>query len=353
MSIGPWIVIAGLVLANALYVAAEFAAVAAERGRLAQRAEDGDRRARRLLALLGDGVLVDRYIAACQIGITLSSLIVGAYGQAAITPQLAPLLATGFDLAPAAAYSTAALAVLLGLTALQVVLGELVPKSLALQMPERMALWTFAPTRWSARVFRGFIWLLNGSGFLLLRPFGVKPGGHQHVHSPQEIQILISESRRGGALPPEMSRRLERGITLASRTVRDLMVPRDEIYGVEVSASRDELLERVVASPYSRVVVYRGSLDHVLGVIGAKDLIDIYAGDRVEPPLAELVRPLPSVREDLRPDDLVRLLQDRRSSKAIVVDDAGAVRGFVSVDDVLGEMFGEIGDERSMEGTAT
>lgn len=337
----PALVILALVAANALYVAAEFAAVAAERGRIAQLAEDGQRGASRLLAIISDGVQLDRYIAACQIGITLSSLIAGAYGQATLTVALAPLLVDWFGWSIAAAASTAAVTVLLVLTVLQVVLGELLPKSLALQFPERTALLTLAPMRWSVTLFRGFIWLLNGSGFLLLRPFGVRPGGHQHVHSPEEVGLLIEESSRRGTLAPEMSARLQRGLTLSERTVADVMIPRAEIVGIDRSSSADEVLRRVVEAPYSRVVVYDRTLDHVVGTVGVKDIVGHYAERGEVPTLATVVRPLTRIRAGERADALVRLLQEQKTSKAIVIDDDERVVGFVSIDDVLWELFRE------------
>lgn len=337
----PWLVLLALVAANALYVAAEFAAVAAERPRIAQLAEEGNRRAQKLLPVIEDGVQLDRYIAACQIGITLSSLIAGAYGQATITVALAPRLSDGFDISIEAAASTAAIVVLLVLTMMQVVLGELLPKSLALQFPERTALLTFAPMRWSVTAFRGFIWLLNGSGFLLLRPFGVRPGGHQHVHSPEEIGIMIAESSRGGALSPEMSARLQRGLTLSERTVRDVMIPRDQIVGIEKSSSSDDVLKRVTDTAYSRVVVYDGTIEHVVGTVGVKDIVGHYAERGEVPALATVLRPLARVRASERADALVRVLQEQKTSKAIVVDDEDHVVGFVSIDDVLWELFRE------------
>ena len=341
----PWLVLAALIVTNALYVMAEFSAVAVPRSRLAQLAEEGHPRAGRLLAVLDDGIQLDRYIAACQIGITLSSLIAGAYGQATIALDLAPRLAQWFGLSVGSAHSTAALVVLIVLTGLQVVLGELVPKSLALQFPERAALATFVPTRWSASIFRGFIWLLNGSGFLLLKPFKVTPGGHQHVHSPEEIGIMISESQRGGALGPEMSRRLHRGLRLSGRTVHELMVSREDVYAIEASTPPDAILQKILTSPYSRIPIYRGSLDHVLGAVSIKDVVGIYAERGAIPRLADLVRPIPFVLATTRADQFVRFLEQQRSSKAVVVDANGRVQGFASIEDVLGELFGDIGDE--------
>jgi CBS domain containing-hemolysin-like protein len=327
------------------YVAAEFSAVAVQKSQLAPLTRDGNRRAAGLLAVLEDGAQLDRYIAACQIGITLSSLVAGAYGQATIALQLGPWLAGTFGLGAAAAQSSAFVAVLLILTTLQVVLGELVPKSLALQFPERTALVTYLPTRWSVSLYRGFIWLLNGSGFLLLKPFGIKPGGHQHVHSPEEIRFLLAESHRGGALSPEAHRRLERGLRLSARTVRQMMTPRSELYAIEVTTPAADIMERILESPYSRVPIYQGTLDHVVGAVNTKDVAGSFAIQGEVPPLSQMLRPIPFVPETLGAHRFVRMLQEQQSSKAIVVDEFGGVQGIISIEDVLSQLFGDIGDE--------
>lgn len=345
MTLLPWLVIGVLVAVNALYVAAEFASVAVQRSQLAPLANGGNRRAVGLLAVLEDGAQLDRYIAACQIGITLSSLITGAYGQATIALELGPWLADTFGLGVAAARSSAFVAVLLILTTLQVVIGELIPKSLALQFPERTALLTYLPTRWSMSLYRPFIWLLNGSGLLLLAPFGVKAGGHQHVHSPEEIKILLAESRKGGALSSEAHRRLQRGLLLANRTVRQMMTPRCDMHAIEVSTPAAEVLARILESPYTRVPVYRDTLDHVLGAVNTKDVAGWFAVHGEVPRLTEVLRPMPFVPETLHAHRLVRMLQRQQSSKAIVVDEFGGVQGIISIEDVLTHLFGDIGDE--------
>jgi len=345
MTLLPWLVLGLLIAVNALYVAAEFSAVAVQKSQLAPLARGGNRRAAGLLAVLEDGAQLDRYIAACQIGITLSSLVVGAYGQATIALALGPWLESAFGLGAAAAQSSAFVVVLLLLTTLQVVLGELVPKSLALQFPERAALATYLPTRWSVSLYRGFIWLLNGSGFLLLKPFGIKPGGHQHVHSPEEIQFLLAESHRGGELSPEAHRRLERGLRLSARSVRQLMTPRSELYAIEVTTPAADVMERILESPYSRVPIYEGTLDNVLGAVNTKDVARSFAVRGDIPPLAQMLRPIPFVPETLGAHRFVRMLQEQQSSKAIVVDEFGGVQGIISIEDVLTQLFGDIGDE--------
>ena len=189
-----------LILINAVYVAAEFAAVSVRQSRLRQMAEDGHPFARWLLPRLGTPAALDRYIAACQIGITISSLGLGAYAQSTLAVWLAPQLATFGGLQPLVAESTAAVIVLLVLTAAQVIFGELVPKSLALQYPTPSALYTLPIMVGSLWIYRPFIHWLNGSGLLLLRLLGAPQQAHRHIHSPDEIELLIAESREGGLL---------------------------------------------------------------------------------------------------------------------------------------------------------
>lgn len=349
MSFVAWSAIAALIALNAMYVAAEFAGVAVRRSELTLLFRRGNSRAAAVLDLLQDGASLDRYIAACQIGITLSSLVAGAYAQGAFATDLAPVLELGFGLEAFAARTLAAIIVLLVLTSLQVVLGELLPKSIALQFPERTALLTFVPLRWSVSAFRAFIWLLNGSGNLLLRPFGVKPSARRpHVHSRQELELLFAESSRGGTLTPELHRRLQRGLRLSQRSIRQLMVPRSKLIAIEASTPDDEILRLVLASPYSRFPVYRGTLDRLLGSVSTKDIVGWYVESGTIPPLSEILRPMPLVPDKLTADRLVRLLQQERTSKAIVVDEYGGVQGMISIDDLLMELFGDLGDDHKL-----
>lgn len=338
-------IIATLILLNGLYVAAEFAAVGARRSRLRRLAEDGNSLAARILPVVEDGRQLDRYIAACQIGITLSSLVLGAYGQAAVAPRLAPALESAAALEPLAAASTAALAVLLTLTALQMILGELVPKSLALQNPTRAALLTVLPMQWSIPLLAGFIKVLNGSGLAVLKLLGVPSTGHRHVHSPEEIALLIAESRDGGLLEPQEQVRLHRALRLGLRRAHQLMVPRSRLAGIDVATPMDEALRLVAESPYSRLVVYRGSLDHVLGMLHTKDVVTDFVNAGRTSALSALVRPIVRVREEMPADRLLAFLRERRSHQALVEDDTGRVSGLITVEDVVAELLGGISDE--------
>ena len=314
-----WTIIVLLILFTGLYVAAEFAAVSARRGRLRVLAEEGNGLAARLLPVLENPRELDRYIAASQVGITLSSLILGAYGQATLAPYLAPTFERVGGLQPETARSTAAAVVLVFLTMLAVVLGELVPKSLALQHPTRTALFTVLPMQWSMRAFAWSISLLNGSGVLLLKLLRVPSSGHRHVHSPEEIALLIAESRDGGLLEPEEQVRLHRALRLSLRTARQLMVPRARLAAIDASLPFHDVLRVVVSSPYSRLPVYRGSLDTILGMLHIKDVVMRFVqSGRLS--VASLLRPIVRVPDSMPADRLLAFLRERRSHQALVVD---------------------------------
>jgi len=339
-----WAVIGLLILLTGLYVAAEFAAVSARRSRLRRLAEDGDGLARRLLPVLEDPRALDRYIAASQVGITLSSLLLGAYGQATLAPRLMPLLARFEDLQPSTVESASAAIVLVFLTTLAVILGELVPKSLALQNPTRTALFTVLPMQWSMRVFSWSIALLNGSGVLMLRALRIPSTGHRHVHSPEEIALLIAESRDGGLLEPQEQVRLHRALRLGLRTARQLMVPRARLAATDAALSFEEVLRVVAASPYSRLPVYRGSDDNIIGILHTKDVVMRYVqAGRLS--VASLMRPIVRVPETMPADRLLTFLRERRSHQALVIDADGSIVGLITLEDVVAELLGGVADE--------
>jgi len=333
-----------LILLTALYVSAEFAAVGARRSRLRRLAEDGNGLAARILPVLDDPRELDRYIAASQIGITLSSLILGAYGQASLAPRLAPLLET-VGMKPDSAESAAAAIVLLTLTVLAMILGELVPKSIALQEPTRTALVTVLPMQWSLRLFAWSIVFLNGSGVALLKLLGVSSTGHRHVHSPEEIELLIAESRDGGLLEPLEQVRLHRALRLGLRTARQLMVPRARLAAIDASTPFDDVLRVVATSPYSRLPIYRGTLNHIVGILHTKDLVMDYISGAGRSSILPLLRPIVRVRDSMPADRLLAFLRERRSHQALVEDDHGQVAGLITLEDVVAELLGGVSDE--------
>ena len=343
------LVILLLILLTALYVAAEFAAVGARRSRLRRLADDGNLLAARILPVVEDAHELDRYIAVSQIGITLSSLILGAYGQAALGPRVAPLLGRAAGLDADVAESTAAVLILLVLTVLAMIVGELVPKSLALQNPTRAALVTVLPMQWSQRLFSWAIDFLNGSGALLLRLLRVPSTGHRHVHSPEEIELLIAESRDGGLLEPEEQKRLHRALRLGLRTASHLMVPRARLAAIDADTPLNDVLQRVAGSPFSRLPVYRGDIDNVLGMLHTKHIVTEYVKGMRRRSLLSLLRPISRVRHDMPADRLLAYLRERRTHQALVVDADAKVAGLITLEDVLAELLGGVADEFKME----
>jgi CBS domain containing-hemolysin-like protein len=258
-----------------------------------------------------------------------------------IAVALGPILAESFGLDPASAANWAAIAVLLVLTAAQVILSELIPKSLALQYPTEVALATVLPMRWSLAAFRPLIALLNGSATGLLKLLGIHLSGHRHLHSPDEIALLFTESRDGGLLEPDEQERLHKALRLGRRTARDLMVPRDRLTMIDADAPWAETLRVVTGSPFSRLPVYRGSRDRIIGTLRVKDLVHRYLADETPSGVQALCRPFVTVPEALPGDQLVALLREKRAHHAAVIDAAGAVTGFITIQDVLGEFLGE------------
>ena len=332
-------VVAALIIGNALYVAGEFAAVSARHTRIRQAAEDGSGMARWALGIVESPVSLDRYIAGCQIGITLTSLIVGAYGQATITPGLSTALAS-FGLGTAAAVGLAATVTLVSLTVLQVLLGELVPKSLALQFPTQTLIYTALPMRLSLWVFRPLIAALNGSGIAILRIMGAPAAGHRHIHSAQEISFLIAESRDGGLLSAAEQERLDRALRLSVLPVRRLMIPRRDIVGVDGDASLREVQEAFVASAFTRLPVFEGTVDRIVGGLRAKEVASHIASGQAELRARSVMRPIAHVPESIRAERLVAELRRQHSEQAVVVDEHGGVSGLVTLDDLLAEVLG-------------
>ncbi len=334
-----------LIAVNALYVAAEFAAVSVRRSRVRQLAEDGSAVASKLLPILERPVELDRYIAACQIGITLSSLVLGAYGQVAFGPPLSQFFQERLGLDTIASASTAAATILVVLTVGQMVTGELAPKSLALQYPTEVSLYTFWPMRFSLWVLRPSIWFLNGSGMLILRMLGSNHGAHPHVHSPEEIELLIAESHDGGLLEPDELRRLQRALRFSLRTASQLMTTRDRMQAIEISTPMEDVLALALDSAQAHVPVYRGTLDRVEGFLNTKPLLVRHVEGRPVRTLREFLQPATIVDQATTGDRLIAEFRRRRTHQAIVVDEDRRVVGMVTLDDILSSLLGPTPDE--------
>ncbi len=342
-------VIVLLLAANALYVAAEFAAVSARRTRIQERAAEGNRVAKSLLSVLESREELDRYIAACQIGITLSSLVIGFYGQAQLGPYLSPLFVRFGGLQEAAAYSVSAVVVLLLLTTFQVILGELMPKSVAVRYPERLALVTTPPMRVSLWILRPFIWVLNGSALALLKSFGAETSLEgEHVHSPEELERLVKESAQGGLIDAGEREMLENVLRIETLVARQIMVPRTRIVTASIEDTPADLLAKLVDSPHMRFPAVEGNVDNIVGMIHLRDLF-AFAQDNPAGSLKEIVRELPLYPESITVSDLWDALRLEGRYMAALFDEHGGTAGLVTLEDIVEEVVGELQDEFDQE----
>lgn len=345
MSVLAGFVILGLILVTALYVAAEFAVVSVRPSRVQSRAEEGSALARRLLPIITEPHQLDRYIAASQVGITISSLVLGAYGQAVLTEPVAPLIGRLGGMTAESAHSTAAIMVLVLLTLLAMILGELVPKSLALSSPTKVALWTLVPMQWSMRLMSWSIVFLNGSGGLILRALGGSSTAHRHVHSPEEIEYLVAESGREGLLKPNESLRLRHALHLGRRAIQELMLPRIRIEAVDVDAPFAEAAAAVATSTYTRLPVYRDSVDDVVGIVHTRDVALAAWSGEPPPTLAPLMRPPLVLPATMMADRALERMKAEGYTMAILVDEYGGTAGLVTMDNILDELIGDVADE--------
>ncbi|MBI4771594.1 MAG: HlyC/CorC family transporter, partial [Chloroflexi bacterium] len=346
-SLATLVVVTLLIALSALYVGAEFATVGARRARIKQLAETGDRLARALLPVVEDPRLLDRYIAACQLGITASSLALGAYGQGTVARTLAPALERlGPGMAAPAALSLSTTGVLLLSTALHVLLGELLPKSLALQYRERIALAAVVPVKWSMAVLRPFVWLFNGSGVLLLRLLKMQPAtGAAAAHSPDEIELLVAETHRGGLIDAGSRQLLRNAFRFRDLTARQVMTPRVRVVAAPVSSTVAELIALSASSGLSRLPIYRRNIENIVGFVHVKDLFRLSAsgGDRQR--VVEILRDVSHVPESLPVADIWAALRRKRETMAIVFDEYGGTAGLITLEDLMEEIFGELQDE--------
>lgn len=337
-------VIIFLIAVNAFYVAAEFSTVSSRPARLHHISEGGNPAAKSILSIVENPRALDTYIATCQVGITISSLVLGYFGQSRLSDYLTPILSRFSDFSEAAAHSISATIILIVLTILQVLLGELVPKNIGLQHPERLAIFTARLMDWSSKAFRPLIWLFNGSGLLLMRLFRMEPTTeHTHIHSPQEIAILVEESRAGGAISSEEHRLINNTLLLWEAPVRHIMIPRSKMLAAPDTTSKQGLFNLLALSPFSRVPIYKKTIDNVIGVIHLRDLLCARSDENNE--IHSLIHPVTFVPENATIKKVFSNLQEKQSQVTVVLDEYGGTAGMVTLEDLIEQIFGELQDE--------
>jgi putative hemolysin len=345
LSVLGLLVVAALIFTNAYFVAAEFSLVAVRRTQVELWVAEGRRGAAAAAQAIRH---LDDAIAATQLGITLASIGLGFVGEPAIARLVEPLLARA-GLASMFALHSVAIAIAFALiTFLHVVIGELAPKAIALDRPGQVALFCARPLLIFASAFRWVLVVMNGAGNALVRRAGIPPAGARHaVHSPEELSLLVSEARQAGKIRPYAGRILGNVFRLSRTRVRDVMIPSDRVLSVDKGMQPEDLLDLLRETGFTRLPVYSGNRDNVIGILHTKDLFHLFAKQRVVV-LADAVRPVVEVHPDLPVVDALRLFRRGRKHLAIVREEDGPLLGVCTLEDVLEEIVGEIEDEHDV-----
>jgi CBS domain containing-hemolysin-like protein len=332
-----------LVALNGLFVADEFALVAVRKTRIEELIADGVPSAPAVLTAISH---LDRTIAATQLGITLASIGLGWVGEPALARLLHPLFAFLPDGWSLAATHTAATALAFMLiTFMHVVFGELCPKTIALQRPDHTALWIARPLLVFAWITRPLILAMNGTAIWITRSLGFEPPhGEQMVHSVEELALLIEDTEEAGILDPDQAEFVVNVFKLSNKLVRDCLVPRDKMATLELHTPPERVLEAVRAGAHTRMPVYEGTLDNVVGIVNTKDLFYLFSLQGVVV-LQDALYPALFLKPESTVAEALRLFRKAHRHMALVRDDDGNIHGLITLEDILEEIVGDIEDE--------
>ena len=336
-----------LVFLNGFFVAAEFALVKVRASQIEIKAKTGSRVAKIAKHMTQH---LDGYLAATQLGITLASLGLGWVGEEVMTDIVTRFFNLfSIDTTTAVATNIGHVLAFAIITVLHIVFGELAPKSLAIQRPIGTTMGIALPLHFFYLVFRPFIWLLNGFANFILKLLGISTiGGHEAHHSSEELQYLLDQGKESGALENNEHELIKNVFDFNERVVKNIMVPRTKISGIELNTPHRELLEIIIHEGYSRIPVYDETIDKIVGIVHAKDILPLLA-DNKECILKDIIRKPYFIPETKKINDLLSELQLKRIQIAIVLDEFGGTAGMVTIEDILEELVGEIQDEYDEE----
>jgi CBS domain containing-hemolysin-like protein len=334
-----------LVLLNGFFVAAEFAMVRVRGSQIELKAKAGSRIAKLTRSIMAN---LDGYLAATQLGITIASLGLGVIGEGVFTNVVLHVFEFFGVVITPFIFSTSQVFAFIVITVLSIVFGELAPKTLAIQRSVRTALAVSAPLRIFFVVFRPIIWVLNTFANLILKMLGVNPVQGEAHHSSEELQYLLEQGKETGALDSNEHELIQNVFEFNERVVKNIMVPRTKISGIEVTTEKDELLEILITEGYSRMPVYDEVIDKIIGIVHAKDILPLLARNE-EIVLKDIIRKPYFIPETKKINDLMAELQQMRIQIAIVSDEFGGTAGMVTLEDIVEELVGEIQDEYDEE----
>jgi CBS domain containing-hemolysin-like protein len=336
-----------LVLLNGFFVAAEFALVKVRGTRVRELADAGNWRARVAASIVAH---IDAYLSAAQLGITFASIGLGWIGEPAVARLVGPCLEWVGVTSPRLVSGISFAVAFAIISFFHIVLGELAPKSLAIRKAESVSLWVAAPFRLFYWLFYPAIVVLNGAANLILRAVRIAPVAEgDPAHSPEELRMIVAASHAHGDLNATERRLLENAIGFSERRVAEIMVPRADIVALSAARTTAENRRTILETRHTRFPVVRRSLDDVMGMVHVKDILRLWQDARADAPLASIMRPIVFVPETATIDQVLRTFQQRRILMAMVVDEYGMIVGLVTVEDVIEELVGRIGDEFSAD----
>lgn len=334
-----------LVALNGFFVAAEFAIVKVRASQIEIKAKSGNRVANIAKYITQH---LDGYLAATQLGITLASLGLGWVGESVMHSLIHDML-VGFNFSEVYISSISTAIAFLFITVMHIVFGELAPKSVAIQRPVATTLFIAVPLQAFYLIFRPFIWVLNGFANMILKIFGISTvGGHESVHSTEELHYLLDQGKESGALDTNEHELIKNVFDFNERVVKNIMVPRTKISGIELSTPPTVVIDKIIGDGYSRLPVYDGIIDKIIGIIHAKDILPLLASKK-DWKLQDIIRKPYFVPETKKINDLLSELQQKRIQIAIVIDEFGGTAGMVTLEDIVEEIVGEIQDEYDEE----
>ncbi|MBA4241041.1 MAG: hemolysin [Sphingobacteriaceae bacterium] len=333
-----------LVLLNGFFVAAEFALVKVRSSQIDLLAQKGSKRAKVAQQLVAK---LDSYLSATQLGITLASLGLGAFGEHVMSDVVGNIF-TNMNITVNPHVVTVPIAFTL-ITFFHITIGEQVPKMFGIKYPLEMTLFISWPMRIFYFVFAPFIWLLNQSSNMFLRMLGIKKVGEEDVHTEEELRLILTESEEGGAIKPSENELIQNVFDFDDRLVKQIMVPQNRVTAIDIEAlDKDGIVQKISDEGFSRYPIYLGDIDNIIGVIYAKDLFKELISKKFRT-IKDIMRPAHFVPESMKINDLLRDFQKLHMQIAIVTNEFGATAGIVTMEDIIEELVGEIQDEHDEE----
>jgi len=335
-----------LVLLNAFFVAAEFAIVKVRYSQIQIKALTGNKVAKSAQSIINK---LDTYLSATQLGITFASLGLGWIGEPVVAKSLTRILPMlGINLPVETIHQIALPVGFILITVLHIVFGELAPKSIAIRKAEATTMFIASPLKLFFIIFRPFIWLMNSISNGFLKLIGIQPAGEHDIHSTEELQLLVKQSKEGGKMEEEDYQIIKNAFDFTDHSARQVMLPRQHVYFVDIESTTNDIVDKILDSGYSRVPVCQKSMDNIIGIAYTKEVLKKYLKNP-QFDIREILHPVLYVIETKRISDILREFQKKHLHFAVIIDEFGGTEGIITLEDILEELVGEIQDEDDEE----